>query len=379
MRDIVILGSTGSIGVQALEVIAANPDAFRVIALAAGSSNIPALVAQAEKFGVGVIGVSGNGELARELTSSIQVIDGAGAASEIASIPCDIVLNGITGSIGLGPTLAALAVGNKVALANKESLVAGGDLVTAFGLDRIIPVDSEHSALYQCFMAGTKSEVKRAILTASGGAFRDRGDLSSVTLPEALAHPTWSMGPVVTINSATLVNKGLEIIEAHYLFDLPYEKIEAVIHPQSYIHSMVEFIDGSTIAQLSPPNMKGPIAYALGAPHRTAKATSPVDWTMTQTWNFAPIDESRFPAINLARHCGSRGGGLPAVFNAANEVAVAAFMSGELAFTSIVEVVAETAARLDSIANSKVRDLSDVSAIEDDARQVAGLLVQGKK
>ena len=379
MRDIVILGSTGSIGVQALEVIAANPDAFRVIALAAGSSNIPALVAQAEKFGVGVIGVSGNGELARELTSSIQVIDGAGAASEIASIPCDIVLNGITGSIGLGPTLAALGVGNKVALANKESLVAGGDLVTAFGLDRIIPVDSEHSALYQCFMAGSQSEVKKAILTASGGAFRDRSDLSSVTLSEALEHPTWSMGPVVTINSATLVNKGLEIIEAHYLFDLPYEKIEAVIHPQSYIHSMVEFIDGSTIAQLSPPNMKGPIAYALGAPHRTAKATAPVDWSSPQTWSFAPIDESRFPSINLARHCGTRGGGLPAVFNAANEVAVGAFMRGELAFSSIVEVVAETAAKLDSIANSKVRDLSDVSAIEEDARQVAGLLVQGNK
>ena len=379
MREIVILGSTGSIGVQALEVIAANPETFKVVALAAGGGNIPTLIAQAEKFGVKVIGVSRGGDQARELAQGIEVIDGAMAASEIASIPCDIVLNGITGSIGLRPTLAALAVGNKVALANKESLVAGGDLVTAFGLDRIIPVDSEHSALYQCFMSGARSEVKRAILTASGGAFRDKQDLSSVTLAEALAHPTWSMGPVVTINSATLVNKGLEIIEAHYLFDLPYEQIDAVIHPQSVIHSMVEFVDGATIAQLSPPNMKGPIAYAMGASHRTARATAAVDWTQSHSWTFAPIDESRFPSINLARHCGKLGGGLPAVFNAANEVAVAAFMNGEIPFTAIVEVVAATAAKLESLSASVMRDLADVSAIEQDARQVAQLLVLEKK
>jgi len=379
MREIVILGSTGSIGIQALEVIAANPDKFKVIALCAGGSNIPTLVAQAQRFGVGIIGVSSQGDMARSLAAGITVIDGTNAASEIAAISCDIVLNGITGSIGLGPTLAALGAGNKVALANKESLVAGGALVTAFGLERITPVDSEHSALYQCFMAGTKSEIKRAILTASGGAFRGRSDLSSVTLAQALMHPTWSMGPVVTINSATLVNKGLEIIEAHYLFDLPYEKIEAVIHPQSVVHSMVEFIDGSTIAQLSPPNMKGPIAYALGAPHRTAHATSAVDWSAAHSWNFAPIDSVRFPAIDLARHCGVRGGGLPAVFNAANEVAVAAFMNGDLEFSAIVEIVAATTAKLDSIADSTMRDLSDVSAIEEDARTVAQALVVEKK
>jgi len=379
MREIVILGSTGSIGVQALEVIAANPDKFKVIALTAGGGNLAALIAQAQTFGVRIIGVSTHGAEARTLAGDIQVIDGPLASSEIAAITCDIVLNGITGSIGLGPTLAALGAGNKVALANKESLVAGGDLVTAFGLDRIIPVDSEHSALYQCFMSGTRSEVKRAILTASGGAFRDRSDLTSVTLAEALAHPTWSMGPVVTINSATLVNKGLEIIEAHYLFDLPYEKIDAVIHPQSVIHSMVEFVDGATIAQLSPPNMKGPIAYALGAPHRTPHATAAVDWSTPHTWNFAPIDPQRFPAIDLARHCGSRGGGLPAVFNAANEVAVGAFMRGELDFTAIVEVVAATATRLDSLGDSQVRDISDVSAIEQDARQVAQSLVVESK
>ena len=379
MREIVILGSTGSIGVQALEVVAANPDKFKVVALSTGGGNIPELIAQARAFDVQIIGVSSNGEKARALAGDIHVIDGALASSEIAAITCDVVLNGITGSIGLGPTLAALAAGNLVALANKESLVAGGDLVTAFGLDRIIPVDSEHSALYQCFMSGTRSEVKRAILTASGGAFRDRSDLTSVTLAEALAHPTWSMGPVVTINSATLVNKGLEIIEAHYLFDLPYEKIDAVIHPQSVIHSMVEFVDGATIAQLSPPNMKGPIAYALGAPHRTPHATAAVDWNTPHTWNFAPIDPQRFPAIDLARHCGSRGGGLPAVFNAANEVAVGAFMRGELDFTAIVEVVAATATRLDSLGDSQVRDISDVSAIEQDARQVAQSLVVESK
>ncbi len=379
MREIVILGSTGSIGVQALEVVAANPDKFKVVALSAGGGNIPELIAQARAFNVQVIGVSSNGEKARAIAGDIHVIDGALASSEIAAITCDVVLNGITGSIGLGPTLAALAAGNLVALANKESLVAGGDLVTAFGLDRIIPVDSEHSALYQCFMSGTRSEVERAILTASGGAFRDRSDLTSVTLAEALAHPTWSMGPVVTINSATLVNKGLEIIEAHYLFDLPYEKIDAVIHPQSVIHSMVEFVDGATIAQLSPPNMKGPIAYALGAPHRTPHATAAVDWSTAHTWNFAPIDSKRFPAIDLARHCGSRGGGLPAVFNAANEIAVGAFMRGELDFTAIVQVVAATASRLDSLGDSQVRDISDVSAIEQDARQVAQSFVVERK
>ena len=379
MREIVILGSTGSIGVQALEVVAANPDKFKVIALSAGGGNLATLIAQAQAFDVKIIGVSANGAEARALAGDIQVIDGPLASSEIAAITCEVVLNGITGSIGLGPTLAALGAGNKVALANKESLVAGGDLVNAFGLDRIIPVDSEHSALYQCFMAGSRGEVKRAILTASGGAFRDRSDLTSVTLAEALAHPTWSMGPVVTINSATLVNKGLEIIEAHYLFDLPYEKIDAVIHPQSVIHSMVEFVDGATIAQLSPPNMKGPIAYALGAPERTAHATSAVDWTMAQSWNFVPIDPLRFPAVDLARHCGTRGGGLPAVFNAANEVAVEAFMRGELNFTAIVQIVAATAARLDSLADSQVRDISDVSAIEQDARQVARSLILESK
>jgi 1-deoxy-D-xylulose-5-phosphate reductoisomerase len=379
MREIVILGSTGSIGLQALEVVAANPDRFKVVGLAAGGGNIPLLIEQAQKFQVPIVAVGAQGELARTLAGEIQVIDGSGAAREIASLTCDVVLNGITGSIGLAPTLSALAAGNRVALANKESLVAGGNLVTAFGLDRILPVDSEHSALYQCFLAGTRSEVKRAILTASGGAFRERADLSGVTLAEALAHPTWSMGPVVTINSANLVNKGLEIIEAHYLFDLPYSQIDAVIHPQSIVHSMVEFIDGATVAQLSPPNMKGPIAYALGFPERVQSATPPIDWSQFQSWSFAPIDELRYPAINLARHCGERGGGLPAVFNAANEVAVDAFIRGELQFISIVKIVEQTAKILDFVGDSVIRDLSDVTAIEENARQVARSLVLENK
>jgi 1-deoxy-D-xylulose-5-phosphate reductoisomerase len=372
MRDISILGSTGSIGVQALEVIAANPTQFRVVALAAGGSNIPLLVEQVRTFGVKVVGIEGDGALLRDALPGVNVIDGKGAAAQVAAIPVDVVLNAITGSVGLAPTLNALGVGNKVALANKESLVAGGDLVLrAAKPGQLIPVDSEHSALAQALRAGTKNEISKLILTASGGPFRNRNDLSDVTLEEALAHPTWNMGPVVTINSATLVNKGLEIIEAHYLFDIPYSKIEAVIHPQSMIHSMVEFNDGSVIAQASPPSMKLPIALALSWPERTAGAISPIDWSTAHTWNFAPIDHARFPAIDLARRCGEIGGALPAIFNAANEEAVAAFLKGEIRFTEIIEVVDAVLQHLASIAPTTLSDIDDVSAIEDDARASA--------
>ncbi len=380
--DLVILGSTGSIGVQALEIVEANPDKFRVVALAAGSANLQLLADQANHFSVPVVGTTGDRDtLTRMLAgnSNTQVIDGAKSASEIAAIACDIVLNGISGSIGLGPTLAALSVGNKVALANKESLVAGGDLVMAFGRDRIIPVDSEHSALYQCFLSGKAVEVKQVILTASGGPFRDRNDLSDISVADALNHPIWSMGPVVTINSATLMNKGLEIIEAHYLFDLPYSKISAVIHPQSVVHSMVEFIDGSTIAQASPPNMKGPIAYAISGANRISKATAPVDWNTNQTWEFMPIDGVKFPAVELARRCGELGGGLPAIFNAANEVAVDAFINGVIPFIKIVDVVDATVQKLGGNSPITIGSLSDVSAIENDARVLANQLVQERK
>lgn len=372
MRDISILGSTGSIGVQALEVIAANPNQFRVVALAAGGSNIPRLVEQVRAFGVKVVAVEGDGALLREALPGVNVIDGKGAAAQVAAIPVDVMLNAITGSVGLGPTLNALGVGNKVALANKESLVAGGDLVLrAAKPGQIIPVDSEHSALAQALRAGTKNEVSKLILTASGGPFRNRNDLSDVTIEEALAHPTWNMGPVVTINSATLVNKGLEIIEAHYLFDIPYSKIEAVIHPQSMIHSMVEFHDGSVIAQASPPSMKLPIALALSWPDRTVGAIPPIDWSTAHTWGFAPIDNAKFPAIDLARRCGEIGGAMPAIFNAANEEAVAAFLKGQIKFTEIIEIVDAVLQHLAAEAPATLSDIADVSAIEEDARASA--------
>jgi 1-deoxy-D-xylulose-5-phosphate reductoisomerase len=378
VRDIVILGSTGSIGVQALEVISQNPDKFRVVGLAAGKNNVERLIAQARKFDVPVIGTSGDATALREALPKQTVIDGPNAAREVAALQADVVLNGITGSIGLAPTLSALEAGNKVALANKESLVAGGDLVVSHGRDRIIPVDSEHSALFQAMQAGRASDVARVILTASGGPFRERSDLSGVKVSDALAHPTWSMGPVVTINSATLVNKGLEIIEAHYLFGTPYSKIDAVIHPQSIVHSMVEFVDGSTVAQASPPDMKGPIAYALAYPDRVSAAMPPIDWTKRQSWEFEPIDESRFPSIALARRCGALGGAFTAIYNAANEVAVEAFLSEAIPFTAIVDTIDRTVTKLGSGAPEKIRDLADVTAIENDARRVATELLTQK-
>lgn len=376
MRDIVILGSTGSIGIQALEVIAAHPSRFRVVGLASGSKNLARLEEQARTFNVPIIGTTGDGKSLRDSLIGVEVIDGPESASQIASLPCDIVLNGITGSIGLGPTLAALNVGNTVALANKESLVAGGDLVMKFGRDRIIPVDSEHSALFQAMLSGRAKDVSKFILTASGGPFRERKDLSTVTVEDALAHPTWFMGPVVTINSATLVNKGLEIIEAHYLFDIPYSKIDAVIHPQSVVHSMVEFIDGSTIAQASPPNMKGPIAYALGYPERVEGAMPAIDWSKPHSWSFEPIDEEKFPSIELARRCGALGGALTAIYNAANEVAVQSFLDRHIPFTAIVDTIEKTVTRMGGSAPSVLRDLEDVTAIENDARRIAGEMIE---
>ena len=377
MKDLVILGSTGSIGLQALEIVEANPSLFRVVAISAAGTNPEIIIAQAKKFNVAVIGVTKNADQIRSALPDATVIDGPLASTEIAAITCDVVLNGITGSIGLGPTLAALQVGNRVALANKESLVAGGDLVMSLAKpDQLLPVDSEHSALWQALMGGKKSEVSKLVLTASGGPFRDRADLSGITVEEALNHPTWAMGPVVTINSATLVNKGLEIIEAHYLFDMPYSQIEAVVHPQSVVHSMVQYVDGSTIAQASPPNMKGPISFAINYPDRVKGATAAIDWSQSHSWTFAPIDNERFPSIDLARRCGSLGGGLPAIFNASNEVCVAAFISGKIAFTSIIETVEEVVQKLGSKSAGALRDLTDVSAIEDDARAVATELLQ---
>jgi 1-deoxy-D-xylulose-5-phosphate reductoisomerase len=373
-RSLVILGSTGSIGVQALEIVDANPDLFEILAITSAGSNPDALIAQAQKYKVKFVGTIKNADVIREALPGVTVIDGASASTEIAAMKCDVVLNAITGSIGLAPTLAAITAGNQLALANKESLVAGGELVMPLAKEnQILPVDSEHSAIWQCLQGNKPTDISKLILTASGGPFRDRADLSQVTLDEALAHPTWAMGPVVTINSATLMNKGLEIIEAHHLFNLPYSQIEAVIHPQSVVHSMVEYKDGSTIAQASPPNMKGPIALAINYPHRTIGATNPIDWSKSATWNFAPIDSKRFPAVDLARHCGAVGGALPAIFNAANEVVVEAFMLGKVSFIEIIPTVEAIVAQYEKGSIPSLRDLSDVSAIEEDARKATSL------
>ncbi|CAB4748123.1 MAG: 1-deoxy-D-xylulose-5-phosphate reductoisomerase [Actinobacteria bacterium] len=372
MREVVILGSTGSIGRQALEIIASNPEKFRVIALTSAGTNPALVIEQAKAFNVAFVGVVNNADVVRHGLPGVKVIGGAFASTEIASIECDVVLNGITGSIGLGPTLAALDAGNTLALANKESLVAAGELVMSKARpNQIIPVDSEHSAIWQCAHGGKKEEIAQLILTASGGPFVDRDDLANITVSDALKHPTWSMGAVVTINSATLVNKGLEIIEAHHLFSMPYSSIQAVVHRQSVVHSMVEFKDGSTIAQASPPNMKGAIAYALNYPHRLSHATPAMDWNVKHNWSFEPIDTKRFPAIALARHCGELGGAMPAIFNAANEIAVAGFIDEKIKFTSILPVIEAVVASNAGAEKTRLRDLSDVSAIEDNARAQA--------
>ena len=322
----VILGSTGSIGTQALDVVRANPDRFRVVGLTAGGSQEQLFDEQVGEFGPAYTGL------------------GEDASVEAAGLDCDVVLNGITGAVGLRPTVAALEAGNTLALANKESLIIGGPVVTDLAKPgQIVPVDSEHSALAQCLRSGREDEVRRLVLTASGGPFRGRTrkELAEVTPEEALDHPTWDMGPVVTINSATLVNKGLEVIEAYLLFGIPFDRIEVVVHPTSVVHSMVEFHDGSTLVQASPPTMLIPIALGLAWPDRLPDVAPPVDWTSPQTWQFFPLDDEAFPAVRLAREAGARGGTAPAVYNAANEVCVETFRQGRLRFVDIVDTVAK--------------------------------------
>ncbi len=345
-RDVVILGSTGSIGTQALDIVRRNPDRFRVVGLSAGGANLELLAAQAREFNVPVVAVADTHrgfELAAALEGThTEIHAGENAATDLAALAADVVLNGITGSVGLLPTLAALARGTTLALANKESLVVGGPLVKAAAAPgQIVPVDSEHSAVAQCLRGGARSEVRRLIITASGGPFRGwtAEQLREVTPAQALAHPTWNMGRVVTTNSATLVNKGLEVIEAHLLFDVAFDDITVVVHPQSIVHSMVEFVDGSTIAQASPPDMRIPIALGMQWPDRVPDASPPCDWTQAATWTFEPLDEQAFPAVRLARLVGAASGTAPAVFNAANETAVDAFHDGALAFPGIVELV----------------------------------------
>jgi 1-deoxy-D-xylulose-5-phosphate reductoisomerase len=346
MREVVILGSTGSIGTQAIDVVSRRPERFRVRGLAAGGSSLERLADQARTLRPDVVAVSDQAaadRLAAELPG-VTVWGGPDAVTRLAALECDVVLNGITGAAGLEPTLATLAVGTTLALANKESLVIGGRLVTdAAAPGQIVAVDSEHSAFAQALRAGRADEVRRLILTASGGPFRGwtRERLRSVTPEQAMAHPTWHMGRVITINSATLVNKGLELLEAGLLYDVPLEAIQVVVHPQSVVHSMVEFCDGSTVAQCSPPDMRLPIALALSWPERTPDAAAACDWSRATSWTFEPLDDIAFPAVELARRCGLAGGLAPAVYNAANEVCVDAFCAAKLDFPGIVEVVAD--------------------------------------
>ena len=398
-RDVVLLGSTGSVGTQALDVVARNRDRFRVVGLAAGGDRVELLAQQALEFGVEVVAVakaSAASDLLLAFYAAAQargfsagdyavpkVLAGPDAATELAGWPCDVVLNGMTGSIGLAPTLAALDAGRTLALANKESLIAGGPLVlsrfpgtTPFDSGRVVPVDSEHSALAQCLRGGRAAEVRRLLLTASGGPFRGRNrtELADVSPADALAHPTWDMGPLVTVNSATLVNKGLEVIEAQLLFGTPYDAIDVVVHPQSIVHSMVEFTDGSTLAQVSPPDMRLPLSLGLSWPDRVADAAAPMDWSTAHTWTFEPLDPEAFPAVDLARDVGRAGGTAPAVFNAANEEAVAAFLSGALPFRGILDTVAAVVAEAPTGNVATVADVLEAETwARTRARELAGL------
>ncbi|HET6271151.1 MAG TPA: 1-deoxy-D-xylulose-5-phosphate reductoisomerase [Arthrobacter sp.] len=353
-RRIILLGSTGSIGTQAIDVVDGAPHLFEVVALSAGGGNPELLARQAVHTRARAVGIaSGEAGTLRTLIDDAaraagvtgyrpEIISGPDASTRIAEIDAEVVLNGITGSIGLAPTLAALKSGATLALANKESLIVGGSLVKAAASEgQIVPVDSEHSAIAQCLRSGTAAEVDRLILTASGGPFRGktREELHGVSPQDALAHPTWDMGLMVTTNSASLVNKGLEVIEAHLLFDIPLDRIDVVVHPQSVIHSMVQFIDGSTIAQASPPDMRLPIALGLGWPDRVPQAAPACDWTKATSWTFEPLDTTAFPAVDLAKDAARQGSTFPAVFNAANEEAVTAFHAGRIRFTDIVDTI----------------------------------------
>ena len=358
LRHVAILGSTGSIGTQALEVIAANRGRFRVAALAAGGNQPELLARQSIDFEVPLIAIakaSAVQDVQLALYAEAQrrgyaegdfrmpkIIAGPSAATEAARTRCDVVLNAMTGAVGLLPTLAALEEGTTLALANKESLIIGGELVVnAAKPGQLVPVDSEHSALAQAMRGERIEDVHRLIITASGGPFRGktRAELADVTPEQAMAHPTWDMGPVITINSATLVNKGLEVIEAHLLFGIGFDRIEVAVHPSSIVHSMVEFVDGSTMLQASPPDMKLPIALGLAWPERLPGAASACDWTKANSWEFFPLDNEAFPAVRLARKAGEFGKTAPAVFNAANEMCVDAFVTGDLDFLGIVDTV----------------------------------------
>lgn len=377
---VLILGSTGSIGTQALDVIAANPERFEVVGLAAGGGNPDLLARQRRQTGVTNIAVADP-----SAASAIGDVTYSGSQAvtrliedTAETVGVDVVLNGLVGSLGLKPTLAALATGARLALANKESLVAGGPLVLkAAAPGQIVPVDSEHSALAQCLRGGAADEVAKLVLTASGGPFRGwtAAQLEHVTPDQAGAHPTWSMGPMNTLNSASLVNKGLELIETHLLFGVDYECIDVVVHPQSIVHSMVTFTDGSTLAQASPPDMKLPIALALGWPSRVAGAALPCDFGTAASWVFEPLDNEVFPAVDLAREAGRGGGCLTAVYNAANEEAASAFLAGRIPFPAIVRTIASVLRAADQW-SAEPATVEDVLEAQDWARARARRAVE---
>jgi 1-deoxy-D-xylulose-5-phosphate reductoisomerase len=386
-RTIVLLGSTGSVGAQAVDIVVRNAGRFSVVGLAAGGGRLQQLAQQVLQLQPEVVAVATE-SVGRTLHDAITaqaadlglragswrmptILTGAAGVQEVASWPADVVLNAIDGAVGLSATMAALTAGTTLALANKESLIVGGTLVTRLAAPgQIVAVDSEHSAIAQALRAGTPAEVRRLIITATGGPFRGRRreELSDVTPAQALAHPTWSMGPVITVNSATLVNKGLEVIEAHLLFGISFDDIEVVLHPTSEIHSMVEFHDGAVIAQASPPDMRLAIALGLAWPERVPGAARAFDWNRPHTWKFCPLDDEEFPAVALARQVGRAGGSAPAVFNAANEVCVQRFLAGGLPFPNIVHTVAQVVSEQ---GDSSAESLDEVLAADSWARMRA--------
>jgi 1-deoxy-D-xylulose-5-phosphate reductoisomerase len=383
-----LVGSTGSIGTQSIEVIEHCPDRFDVVAIGAHRS-VELLADQARRLRPAVVALGDPTlatELSRHLPKGTELVTGPEGLADIAT-GADVVVNGVVGFAGLPVTLAALGAGRRLALANKESIIAGAPVVQrarATAGAEIIPVDSEHCALHQCLRAGGAGEVARLLLTASGGPFRSYSaeELASVDIAAALVHPTWSMGPKITVDSSTLMNKGLEVIEAHELFGVPYEAIDVVVHPQSVVHSMVEFVDGAAVAQLSLPDMRLPIGYALAYPDRLPTAFGAIDWTKLATLDFEEPDHARFPCLDLAFRAGRTGDLAPAWLNAANEVAVAAFLQGRIAWTAIAQVVEATLDRYEAPAaggGPGDRTVDDVLEADAAARRRADAVVAGRE
>ena len=375
MTSVAVLGSTGSIGTQTLDVVARAAGAYEVVALGA-ARNVDVLAEQAKALRPRVVAIADDSrvaELRERVPSGTEVVGGADALAGIAD--ADVVVNGVVGFAGLPVTLAALRNGRRLALANKESLIAAGPVVRRVGSGEIVPVDSEHSAVHQCLRSGRRREVARIVLTASGGPFRGRtrASLEGVTVDDALAHPTWSMGPKITVDSSTLMNKGLEVIEAHELFGVDYDQIDVVVHPQSIVHSMVTFTDGATIAQLSNPDMRLPIEYALGYPDRGEVAFGALDWSTSLQLDFHPPDLDAFPCLALAYEAGRGPESAPAWLNAANEVAVQAFLDGRIRWLTIAEVLESSLARHHG---TELTSPDVVLAVDREARAVAGEIVE---